>query len=136
MAFDSDAFIKAAGMGALALLVITFVGVIPCLGWLVFCVFGPVVAVMIGAGYGYFAKEKSGEQVDLVSGIFYGGTTAAVAVVPAAILSALFSIGGSLFNDNSVLGAAICAPISILISMVITGGFGSVGGAIYSAMSN
>jgi hypothetical protein len=154
MSLDTNALLKAGGIGAAALLVLTLLAQIPAVG-IVCCCLGYLAYAAIGVGYGFFAKKNSG-MVNIggfalggaiaaaVAGIVQGivsGVLSLILTTPAQMAQALeqlrsmgYDIPPEVEQAYTTAGAGVASIlIGICCAFIIAAVLGAIGGAIYAA---
>lgn len=154
MSLDTNALLKAGGIGAAALLVLTLLAQIPAVG-IVCCCLAYLAYVAIGAGYGFFAV-KNGRMVNVgafalggaisaaVAGIvqgIVGGILSLILTTPAQMAQALdqlrsmgYDIPPEVAQFYTTAGAGVASIfVGICCAFIIAAVLGAIGGAIYAA---
>lgn len=154
MSLDTNALLKAAGIGAAALLVLTLLAQIPLVG-IVCCCLAYLAFAAIGAGYGFFVR-KNGGVVTVGGGALGGAIAGAIAGVvqglisgiaslilttPAAMAQALdqlrsmgYDVPPEVAQFYTTAGAGVASIfIGICWGFIVAAILGAIGGAIYAA---
>jgi hypothetical protein len=154
MSLDTNALLKAGGIGAAALLVLTLLAQIPAVG-IVCCCLAYLAYVAIGAGYGFFAVKNSGmvnvgafalggaisaAVAGIVQGIVGGilslilGSSAAALQAIEQLRSAGYDVPPEVAQFYTTAGAGVASIfIGICCAFIIAAVLGAIGGAIYAA---
>lgn len=154
MSLNTNALLKAAGIGAAAVFILTLLTFIPFVG-IVCCCLLYLGYAGVGVLYGYFAKQNI-PQVDAGSAALGGAVAAAIAgLVYGIVNGAVFlitSVSGGMSSYlrqledlgfymppevyqlyTGIGGGLLIAALSICWGIVIGAVLGAIGGAIYGA---
>lgn len=154
MGLNTNALLKAAGIGAAAMVVLTLLTFIPLLG-IVCCCLLYLGYAGVGALYGHFAKQNAaltgagsaalgGAVAAAIAGLVYGIVNGAIFLVISATggmvsyLQQLEGLGFDVPPEVAQLyagtgGGLLVAALSICWGIVIGAVLGAIGGAIYGA---
>ena len=153
MSLDTNALLKAAGIGAAALLVLSLLAQIPLLG-VVCCCIAYLAFIAVGAGYGFFARKNggmltvggsalggaiAGAIAGVVQGLI-GGLAALIFAAPATMaqtLDQLRSMGYDVPPEVAQLYSTAGVGVIGIFASICWGFFiaailGAIGGAIYA----
>jgi hypothetical protein len=124
MQLNSNAFTKTVVVGTVSVVGLTVLSWLPCGD--VFSCLTLFMYVLIGAAYGYFARQQ-GAKPDLPTGAVWGGAAAAISSL---IPILMMAFGGS----DSFIVATLCSGFLFVFCGFFTFALGAVGGALYAVM--